>query len=131
MIRLLKQGDYSLIETKGLTKILTLSYKGIFAWVNARGIGEILVSSEKNFPASYTLAQGKYRIYQVKDEDKLTDTIHLELFVGRGLWQGYLLITGLPTTEHRKSRILPTEEIITKSGGINLLLTPTQAPANY
>lgn len=119
MIKLLKHGDYSLIETKGLTKLLALSDKGSFAWVNVNDIGEILVSTEKSFPASYTLAQGKYRIYEVKDEEKLTDTTHLELFVGRGLWQGYLLITGLPTTTHKRCRILPTDEIITKSRKFN------------
>lgn len=115
MIRLLKHGDYHLVETRGATRILELSGKGNYAWVNARGIGDILVFSEGQYEASCILAQGKYRIYEVKDEDKLTDTIHLELFIGEGIWQGYLLITGLPAGGHKRSRILPTKEIITKS----------------
>lgn len=115
MIRLLKHGDYHLIETRGATRILELSGKGNYVWVNASGIGEILVFSQGQYQTSFILAQGKYRIYEVKDEDKLTDTIHLELFIGDGIWQGYLLITGLPTGGHKRSRILPTKEIITKS----------------
>lgn len=115
MIKLIKQGDYQLIETKRLNKILSLSDKGTYAWVNAEGIGEILVSSYKEHEADYVLAVGKYRLYEVKDEPKLADTLHLELTTGKGNWQGYLLITGFPTEKDRKSRIIPTKEIITKS----------------
>lgn len=115
MIRLLGQGDYQLTETRGITKILRLSDRGVFAWVNAGEIGEILVATTNKFNDLYTLASGKYRIYEVKDEPKLTDTLHLELFTGKGLWQGYLLITGFPTDEHKRTRIIPTNEIITKS----------------
>lgn len=117
MIKLVKHGDYKLIETKGLTKILSLSDKGTYAWVNAEGIGEILVSSHKKHQADYVLACGKYRLYEVKDEPKLADTFHMELSVGKGCWQGYLLVTGFPTNEHKKNRIIPTKEIITKSNG--------------
>ncbi len=115
MIQLIKQGDYELIETKGLTKILKLSDKGNFAWVNAEGIGEILVSSYKKHQTDHMLAVGKYRLYEVKDEPKLADTLHLELLTGKGKWQGYLLITGLPTNKDKRNRIIPTKEIITKS----------------
>ena len=115
MIKLLGQGDYQLTETRGITKILRLTDKGVFAWINAGEIGEILVATVGNFTDLYTLASGKYRIYEVKDEPDLADTIHLELFTGKGLWQGYLLITGFPTSEHKRTRIIPTSEIITKS----------------
>lgn len=121
MIRLAKQGNYQLIETKRLNKILSLSEKGTYAWVNAKGIGEILVASYKKHQADYVLAVGKYRLYEVKDEQKLADTIHLELSTGKGNWQGYLLITGFPTAKDKRSRIIPTKEIITKSTSHSLL----------
>lgn len=90
---------------------------GTYAWINAQGIGEILVASYKKHKADYVLAVGKYRLYEVKDEPKLTDTLHLELLTGKGNWQGYLLITGFPNKEDKRSRIIPTKEIITKSTG--------------
>lgn len=114
MIKLIRHGDYRLIETKHLTKILFLDHRGIYAWVNAEGIGEILVSSHKQHTADYTLTVGKYRLYKVVDEPNLTDTWHLELSVGGGLWQGYLLPTGLPSSGKRK-KITPTQEVITKA----------------
>jgi hypothetical protein len=120
MIKLLEVGNYILGETNDLTKILYLSEKGSFAWVNAKGVGEILVLTSKQFKPNFILAQGKYRIYSVKDEPKLSDTIHLELFVGQGTFQGYLLITGFPNLEHKRVKIIPTEESITRSPTENL-----------
>ncbi len=115
MIQLLSSGNYTLSETTGQTKILILDDKKIFAWVNAVEIGEILVTSHKKHPVDTLLAVGPYRLYKVKDEPKLTDLTHLELFVGDGIWQGYLLPTGLPDDEKKRNRIIPTREIITKS----------------
>lgn len=115
MIKLVQQGDYTLFETKKQTKVLCLDDKKNYAWINAQGIGEILVASNKKAPTESTLAIGRYRMYDVKDEPKLTDLLHLELLVGDGYWQGYLLPTGLPNKNDTRNRIIPTEETITKS----------------
>ena len=115
MIKRLQEGQYNLIETKAQTKILTLDDKQTFAWVNAAEIGEILVTSHKTHDIDHILSTGKYRMYEVKDEPKLTDLIHLELLVGDGIWQGYLLTSGLPSETKKRNRIIPTTEIITKS----------------
>lgn len=115
MIHLLKEGEYKLIETKGQTKILILDDKDTFAWVNAKDIGEILVSSHKTHIADHVLNLGCYRLYDVKKEPKLTDQTHLELSIGKGQWQGYLLLTGLPTDQKKRNRIIPTIEVISKS----------------
>src|SRR5579863_3870775 len=99
MIQLIKNGTYKLIETKSMTKILYFDKNGVkkvYAWINAAAIGEILVSSHNPHDVDYILALGKYRLYDVKDEPKLTGLVHLELLVGDGVWQGYLLPTGLP-----------------------------------
>jgi hypothetical protein len=115
MIKVLDQGTYHLIETKGQTKILTLDKKKSFAWVNAADIGEILVTSHKSHEVDHFLAVGKYRLYDVADEKHFTDLQHLELFVGEGVWQGYLLTSGLPDDEKKRNRIIPTKETITRA----------------
>ncbi len=115
MIKLLQEGTYSLLETKGQTKILTLDKKQVFAWVHAKDIGEILVTSHKLHKSDHMLAIGKYRIYEIDNEPNLTDLIHLELLLGDGTWQGYLLLTGLPSDKDKRTRIIPTDEIITKA----------------
>lgn len=113
MIKIIQQGDYTLIETRRHIKIIQLD-RDIFAWITVKDIGEILVSSHNPHVADHILAIGTYRIYEVLDEPKFTDLTHLELFIGSGQWQGYLLPTGLPTDKKSRSRIIPTLEIITK-----------------
>lgn len=115
MIKLLDQGAYHLIETHGHTKILTLDSKKTFAWINVEDIGEILITSHKSHKVDHFLAVGKYRLYEVKDEKDFTDLEHLELYVGEGRWQGYLLTNGLPDDEKKRNRIIPTKELITRS----------------
>lgn len=115
MIKIVVQGTYHLIETKGHTKILTLDRKKTYAWVNAEDIGEILVTTHKSHEVDHLLSAGNYRIYDVKDEDNIADLLHLELFIGEGLWQGYVLPTGLPNDEKKRNRIIPTKELITKT----------------
>ena len=113
MIRLLRQGYYKLMETPKSTKILSLDDKRNFAWINAKNIGEILVTLQNPHDKNSVLAIGKYRLYKVKNEPELTDLLHLELSVGEGRWQGYLLPVGMPNGVRRR-RILPINEIITK-----------------
>lgn len=115
MMKLLQQGQYRLIETRGQTKILILNRQKTFAWINAADIGEILVASHKSHKADHILAVGNYRLYEVKNEPTFTDLLHLELLVGEGMWQGYLLPTGLPNEEKKRNRIIPTKEIITRT----------------
>lgn len=116
MIKLLEDGNYTLIETHKHIKILNLGRGKVFVWINAAGIGEILVASHNPHKTDHILALGKYRMYEVKDEAKLKDLVHLELLVGDGIWQGYLLTKGLPGIDTgNRARIIPTKEVITKS----------------
>lgn len=115
MMQVLARGEYKLTETKHDTKILILDNKDTFAWITAVNIGEILVTSHKAHKKDNLLAVGNYRLYDVKDESKYTDQKHLELQVGCGYWQGYLLPHGLPTDEKRRNRIIPTTELLTST----------------
>jgi hypothetical protein len=120
MITVLQKGLYTLIETKSHTKILTLD--GVtYAWIVAKDIGEILVTSHVPHKADHTLATGVYRLYDVKDEPHLSDQLHLELNVGEHLWQGYLLLTGLPDDKKKRTRIIPTREVV--SSGLSSVPT--------
>lgn len=113
MIRLLERGVYRLGQTKKHhTKILYLGSDG-YIWVDFEKIGEVLVHPTTAHLVECLLSIGQYRLYQVKDEEKLNDNFHLELEIGRNQWQGYLLLTGLPTSRHKRTRIIPTSEVIT------------------
>ena len=113
MIRLINKGKYTLFETFDKTKILSLD-ENMFAWINAGEIGDILVSTHRKFNPEKIISMGPYRLYDIKNEPTLTDLKHLELFVGDGSWQGYLLPKGLPNGV-RRHRIVATREIITKA----------------
>jgi hypothetical protein len=115
MIKLQSSGQYSLIETKQQIKVLYLDNKS-YVWLFIPSIGHVLETTHKPHRADHTLATGCYRIYFVKNESNFSDQLHLELFVGNGQWQGYLLLTGLPNDKKKKSRIIATTEIISKSG---------------
>ena len=112
MITLHRSGQYKLIETKHNNKVLYLD-NDIYAWVEPAKIGEILVISHKVHKTDCILSMGHYNLYDVVDEPKLSDQMHLELEVGNNHWQGYLLLTGLPDAHHKKARIIPTIETIT------------------
>ncbi|MDQ5972738.1 MAG: hypothetical protein QG553_897 [Patescibacteria group bacterium] len=112
MIRLRANGIYKLIETQHHTKVLYLDQQ-VFAWVDAKGIGEILVASHNVHKSDCVLGLGRYRLYEVEDEAYASDLTHLELEVGGRYWQGYLLLSGLPNDQKIRGRIIPTREVIT------------------
>jgi hypothetical protein len=113
MIKTLKTGEYHLLETEDHNKILVLDDDQAYAWIYAEDIGLLLVTTHRHHKIDALLASGKYRLYDVKDEPRFTDLIHMELLVGMGMWQGYLLLSGLPTRSKTKTRIIPTDEVIT------------------
>lgn len=112
MISLIKNGSYRLIETRCSTKILYLD-DDAYAWIEPMNIGDILVATHAIHKTDCVLATGVYRIYSVDDERYLTDQMHLELEVGKQEWQGYLLLSGLPSAHKKRGRIIPTYEVIT------------------
>lgn len=114
MIRFLQHGTYSLFLTKGQIRILNIDERKTFVWRNKSEIGEILTTIYEPHRADHVLFQGKYRLYEVRDEPGLTDFFHLELLVGCGRWEGYLLPAGLPNGKSRRNKIIPTREVITK-----------------
>lgn len=113
MITVIQSGHYRLIETTGHVKILTLDHD-TYAWVVAKNIGEILVASHKPHHTDHILATGTYRLYEAQDEPELADQQHLELNVGNQLWQGYVLPTGLPSSDKVRTRIIPSREVLSR-----------------
>lgn len=111
MIKLIRKGKYCIVWTKDNQRILYLEDQG-YLWSYAKGIGELLTFSKHPHELSYILTEGKYRIYSVKNEPKYVDLQHLELSIKPKVWQGYLLLTGLPTLIKIRSRIVPTDEVI-------------------
>ncbi len=115
VIRLIKIGHYVLFETKTDTKILCLDETKSYACIFAEGIGKILVQAKNIHEINCILSRGTYRMYDVINEPNLTDLTHLELFVGEGHWQGYLLPNNMPGDKKKRARIIPTRELITRS----------------
>ena len=113
MIKLIKKGKYSLIETRNDVKVLKLDKK-TYVWIFTKSIGEMLVTTHRGHKTDQKLSKGEYRIYKVKNEQNLVDQLHLELAIGEGDWQGYLLPTGFPKDKKSRSRIIPTDELVTK-----------------
>ena len=116
MIRLVASGSYRLSEARDAARFITLNSYGdecTYAWEKVNGI-QLRLTEGRPAETNCALAAGKYRIYEVSDEPDLTSQIHLELSIGEGIWQGYLLPEGFPTDRKAKT-VIPTEEIITRS----------------
>lgn len=124
MITTLRIGSYKLIETKHNTKILYLD-DDAFAWVEPKNIGEILVVTHKMHRTDCILSVGDFYMYDVVDEPGLSDQIHLELEAGKNVWQGYLLLSGLPDSHKKRGRIIPTLETITGNHKFKNLIEAT------
>ena len=114
MVTIDKSGMYRLIETKHGARLLYLD-NITYTWEEPPSIGEIIVTSHKVHKTDCVLSIGHYHIYNIEDEPGLSDQIHLELEIGEGHWQGYLLLSGLPDTDKKRGRIIPTQESITSS----------------
>jgi len=114
MITIEKIGRYKLVETKENTKLLYLDNQA-YAWIMPKTIGEILVVTHREHQFDTMLSTGQYCVYDVEDEPDLTDLEHLELQIGMHEWQGYLLPTGIPNQQKKRSRIISTNQIITEN----------------
>lgn len=124
MITLIDTGWYKLTETKGGTKMLFLDDHA-YAWIYAKDIGEMLISSYREYAEDALLSLGQFKLYDVEDEEEYSDHLHLELEVGAGSWQGYLLLTGLPDERKKRARIVPTTEIISREPMLSTSALPT------
>ncbi len=118
MINRTRTGFYKLIETRKQVKVLYLD-NAIFAWPETKQYGEMLVVSHRIHKTDRLLGMGHYNIYSVENEPNISDNMHLELEVGKGCWQGYLLLTGLPDNHKIRGRIIPTNEVITGNPRFN------------
>ena len=116
MIWLKASGRYQLSESKDGSRLLCLAsyYDEVtYAWGYSDGI-QLRLTDQKPDETWSALVVGKYRLYLVNGEADLTDQHHLELLVGEGVWQGYILPEGFPEELTAKTMI-PVKELITKS----------------
>lgn len=111
MIQLVGRGGYVLTGTRHGARLLRLQRR-VYAWIVTPRIGALLVYSSVPHVQREVLSAGNYRLYDVISEPHLSDQLHLELELGNGKWQGYLLPTGLPDRAHIRRRIIPTHEVI-------------------
>lgn len=114
MIKLFRSGRYKLTETKHHIKVLELD-KAAYAWIEPPSVGGILVASRHAQRIDAMLSVGAYTIFEIEDEPELSDQLHLQLEVGIGMWQGYLLPTGLPNEKKIRCKIIPTQEVVEMS----------------
>ena len=117
MISITRRGQYRLIQIQKQTKVLILDNKDIFLWQISAEQGEVLKKTHSHVQEIEVLAEGPYRFYEIDNEDGLIDGMHLELLVGEGRWQGYLLPEGIPSDSKKIQKhyhISPTKETITK-----------------
>jgi hypothetical protein len=99
------------METNHGIKLLKLNHK-TYAWVMAPHLGSLLIYSVHPHKIVDVLSRGHFQLYDVIDEPHLTDTWHLEVEVGEGGWQGYLLLTGLPDSVDTRKVMIPTHELV-------------------
>lgn len=111
MIRVLGAGEYRLVERTRQVKILYLDTKP-YVWLATPGVGQLLIATHRSRESDRILGAGRYRLYDVKDEPDLSGHKHLELSLGGSRWQGYILLSGLPTSKKPHSKVLATNELI-------------------
>ena len=116
MIKVLKSGKYQLVETSQQIKVLYLD-ETPYIWLYIPGIGHVIEMTHNPHRAEHILAQGSYRIYDVKGEERFSRHKHLELFIGDGAWQGYLILTDLPSETRKRVRIVATNEVVSALSG--------------
>jgi len=113
MIKIVKRGDYQLVEMKNSTKIFVLDSTKALLWnTDTVSLLDVFLPLQSQLAL---LARGKYMLYDVKNEEQYTQTLHWELSLGKRTWQGYLLTNGLPTKKEPSKPITPTTEILTKT----------------
>ena len=118
MIKLIGHGTYNLVELRDGVKFFQLINEAgktfSYTWLNTADIGAIVLAVHNPGNTGASLAAGKYRLYNVKEEEGLLNARHLELHAGDGVWQGYVLPKGLPTKTINRKKIIPTQELITR-----------------
>ena len=112
MIRVVTKGEYMLLKTCDDRTLLLLEENDPVMWIADSGCADLLEICDKAYSTKCVIVYGNYRLYEVKDESYLTGWEHLELTVGKGRWQGYLLPHGLPSGGKRRREIISTEELI-------------------
>lgn len=111
MITVVDRGSYCLLENKKQGKVLIFDDKKSYSLTEYGKLKKIPLYPHKNTKNNCLLCKGNFRLYKVSNEEHLSSNFHLELNIGQGQWQGYLLPKGLPKNRTINS-IIPTQELI-------------------
>lgn len=111
MITVIDRGSYCLLENKKQGKMLIFDGKKSYSIKDYGSLKKIYFNPLRNVKNDCLLCMGNFRLYKVSNEEHLSSNFHLELNIGQGQWQGYLLPKGLPKNR-TINKIIPTQELI-------------------
>lgn len=107
-----RHGQYTMFETPGGNRILSLGSDLWFAWVTGEQ-GEIFVRSDSDHEQDRTVQEGEFYLVDFQNDPSFTDIPHL--FLEReGEFQEIILPNGLPTDDDPQKRVVPAERTITR-----------------
>lgn len=79
------------------------------------GQGRINFISRSVFNYTEDVITGRYRTYEVKNEQPFIDGTYLELYIRAGKWDCYILPRGLPDKSTLEKSVFVTNKCITKT----------------
>jgi hypothetical protein len=103
-------GRYELFETTKGHRILALSHRRWFAWVEGQQ-GEILVHSDADHREDHTIQEGRFFLVDFRDDPQWKDMPHLFLQKDNS-YQVVVVPEGLPTEDNYQKKIVMTDEVL-------------------
>ncbi len=107
------KGRYELFETTHGHRILVLSDKQWFAWVEGQK-GEILVLSDSDHEKDHTIQEGDFYLADFQDDPKFQNN-QPHLFLQKGdEFKELIVPNGLPTENDSQKKVVSTDDAISK-----------------
>lgn len=119
------EGEYELFETTANHRILVLSGKRWFAWIEGDR-GEILVHSDSDHEKDHTIQKGRFYLVDFEEDPEFKDMPHLFL-QEHGVFREVMLPNGLPTEGDPQKKVVWTENTLAEDDLENYLENPAPA----
>lgn len=118
MITVISRGRYYLLDDPPLLILGMESepgvIKSIYRFKPYQKKEKIKFISTSRVGIDRKIALDRFRMYEVMNETKFEDGVHLELCTGHGKWSCYVLPRGMPDEKHRLKNYAHTTVCITK-----------------